>query len=112
MLFQAYHYLACVAGAKRGGERKAQEKNPPLFFPSSQSPTLTKPATQGNPCLPLVNYSTVQLFDCRVGKRPRGGGGVTPLYKLYRYMPPRRVGILRRFGLKTGIHFTQFSLES
>ena len=113
MLFQAYHYLACVEGAKRGGERKAQEKNPPLLFPSSQSPTLTKPATQGNPCLPLVNYSTVQLFDCRVGKRPSGGGrGFTPLYKLYRYMPPHRVGILRRFGLKTGIHFAHFSLES
>ena len=27
-------------------------------------------------------------------------------------MPPHRVGILRRFGLKTGIHFAQFSLES
>ena len=27
-------------------------------------------------------------------------------------MPPHQVGILRRFGLKTGIHFAQFSLES
>ena len=27
-------------------------------------------------------------------------------------MPPHRVGILRRFGLKTGIHFAHFSLES
>ena len=38
--------------------------------------------------------------------------GVTPLYKSYRYVPPRRVGFLRRFGLKTGIHFAHFSLES
>ena len=34
--------------------------------------------------------------------------GVTPLYKPYSYMPPYRVGFLRRFGLKTGIHFAHF----
>ena len=39
------------------------------------------------------------------------GGGGTPLYKLYRHVPPHRVGFLRRFGLKTGIHFTHFCLE-
>ena len=33
-----------------------------------------------------------------------GGGGGTPLYKPYRYVPPHRVGSLRRFGLKTVIH--------
>ena len=32
-----------------------------------------------------------------------GGEGGTPLYKLYRYVPPHRVGFLRGFGLKTGI---------
>ena len=42
----------------------------------------------------------------------RGGGGGTPLYKLYRHVPPHRVGFLRRFGLKTGIHFAHFGLES
>ena len=43
----------------------------------------------------------------------RGGGG-TPLYKPYRYVPPppHRVGFLRLFGLKTGIHFAPFGLES
>ena len=35
----------------------------------------------------------------------------TPLYKPYRHVPPHRVGFLRRFGLKTGIHFTHFCLE-
>ena len=40
----------------------------------------------------------------------RGGG--TPLYKLYRHVPPHRVGFLHRFGLKTGIHLAHFGLES
>ena len=26
-------------------------------------------------------------------------------------MPPHRVGFLRRFGLKTGIHFAHFGLD-
>ena len=42
---------------------------------------------------------------------PRGGGG-TPLYKLYKKVPPHRVGFLCRFGLKTGIHFAHFGLKS
>ena len=33
------------------------------------------------------------------------GGGSTPLYKPYRYVPPHRLGFLRRFGLKTGMVF-------
>ena len=32
-------------------------------------------------------------------------GGSSPLYKLYRYVPPHRVGFLRHFGLKTGTDF-------
>ena len=40
-----------------------------------------------------------------------GEGGGSPLYKLYRYVPPHRVGFLRRFVLKTGIHFAHFGLE-
>ena len=40
----------------------------------------------------------------------RGGGG-TPLYKPYRYVPPHRVEFLRCFGLKTGVHFAHFGLE-
>ena len=27
-------------------------------------------------------------------------------------MPPHRVGVMARFGLKTGIHFAHFGLES
>ena len=43
----------------------------------------------------------------------RGGGEKgTPLYKTYRYVPPQRVRFLRRFGLKTGIDFAHFGLES
>ena len=35
---------------------------------------------------------------------PRGG---TPLYKLYRYVPPHPV-VVHRFGLKTGLNFAHF----
>ena len=31
-----------------------------------------------------------------------GGGGGTPLYRPYKYVPPKRVWVLCRFGLKTG----------
>ena len=30
----------------------------------------------------------------------------------FQYLPPQRVGFLRRFGMKTGIHFTHLGLES
>ena len=46
------------------------------------------------------------------GGKGRGGRGGTPLYKPYRYVPPQRVGFLRRFGLKKGTDFAHFSLES
>ena len=36
----------------------------------------------------------------------------TPLYKLYRYVPPQRVWFLSRFGLKTGIDFDYYVLKS
>ena len=45
------------------------------------------------------------------GKCHSSPGG-TPLYKPYRYVPPQRVGFLRRFGLKTGIDFPHFGPES
>ena len=45
-------------------------------------------------------------------KTPPGGGGATLLYNPYRYVPPQRVGYLGRFGLKTGIRFAHFGLES
>ena len=41
-----------------------------------------------------------------------GGAGEIPLYKLYRYVPPHWVGFLCRFGLKRGVHFAYFGLES
>ena len=41
-----------------------------------------------------------------------GRGGSTPLYNLSRDVPPHRVGFLRCFGLKTGILFAHFGLES
>ena len=50
--------------------------------------------------------------DSTTGTSSRRGGGGTPLYKLYRYVPPHRVGFFRRFGLKTDIHSAHFGLES
>ena len=41
--------------------------------------------------------------------KSRGG---TPLYKVYRYVPPQRVWFLSRFGLKTGIDFDNYGLKS
>ena len=41
-----------------------------------------------------------------------GGGRSSPLYKPYKYVPSQRVGFLNRFGLKTGIDFAHFRLES
>ena len=38
-------------------------------------------------------------------------GGRTPLYEVYRYVPPQRVWFLSRFGLKTGIDFEHFGLK-
>ena len=58
------------------------------------------------------------IITCRidsVAPPQRGGGGGrggTPLYKPYRYVPPQRVGFLCPFGLKTGIDFAHFGLES
>ena len=46
-----------------------------------------------------------------LGKSENPGGGGTPLYKPYRYVPPQRVGFLRRFGLQTGIHFAHLGME-
>lgn len=40
------------------------------------------------------------------------GLGGTFLNKLYRYVPPQRVGFLQHFGLKTSVDFAYFVLES
>ena len=37
--------------------------------------------------------------------------GSTPLYKVYRYVPPQRAWCLSRFGLETGIDFKHFGLK-
>ena len=50
-------------------------------------------------------FSRIFVFKNKrkIGTRLPGGG--TSLYKPYRYVPPHRVGFLRRFGLKTGVVF-------
>ena len=58
----------------------------------------------------FLSWETTQWH--RGGKGRGGEGGGTPLYKPYRYVPPQRVGFLRRFGLKKGTDSAHFSLES
>ena len=58
----------------------------------------------GNSCIQLTYFGPAAGLG--------GGGGATPLYKPYRYVPPHRVGFMRRFGLKKDIHFAHFGLES
>ena len=61
------------------------------------------------PCMVYLSFSPqVMKFE----PVPRYTGGSTPLYKPYRYVPPHREGVLRRFALKTDIHFAHFDLES
>ena len=60
-----------------------------------------------NPC--LIMRAILRLNDPACVFCPGGG---PPLEKLYRYVPSHPVGFLRRFGLKTGIHFAHFCLES
>ena len=50
-------------------------------------------------------------FGSSSANYPARGGG-TPLDKPYRNVPPQWVWFLGLFGLKTGIDFAQFGLES
>ena len=55
----------------------------------------------------LANVDNAMTYSLR-----EGGGGGTHLYKPYRYVPRPSGRVLRRFDLKTGIHFGHFGLES
>ena len=53
------------------------------------------------------------LFPSQVGGVGGGvGWGSTLLNKTYNYVPPQKLWVLRHFGLKRGIHFAHFGLES
>ena len=47
-----------------------------------------------------------------MGKIPEGGRVLPYISHIGMCMPPHLVELLRRFGLKTGIHFAHFGLES
>ena len=57
-----------------------------------------------------VNGKAIHFSISIWAKTPRG----TNLYKAYEYVPPQsqKVWCLRRFGLKTGVGFAHFGLES
>ena len=54
-----------------------------------------------NPCI-LILIQLISVIPTRGG---------TPLYEVYKYVPPQRVWFLSRFGLKTGIDFEHFGLK-
>ena len=60
----------------------------------------------------LLKVSSRNLKSIGLIESPWGGGGGTSLYEQYRYVPPHRMGFGGLFGLKTGIHFAHFGLES
>ena len=85
---------------------------------SRQSPN-SRPLSFGDPegfChpspLPLSPHPSFHQMGCWSTALPAGGGGSTPLYKLYRYVTPQSVWFLSRFGLKTGIDFDHYGLKS
>ena len=88
------------SGGSRGGARGGP--GPPLFFDQNEARTVEKLFLESGP--PLS-----QGLDDRA---PLLSESDPPLYKPYRYVPPHRVGFLRRFGLKTGTDFDHFDLES
>ena len=73
-------------------------------FLSLLSPKYPSPFICKNSLLSIV-------FTNSLDQAPPPEGG-TPLYKLYRYVPPQRVWLLSRFGLKTGIDFDHYGLKS
>ena len=54
-----------------------------------------------------VLLSTLMSLRNKILKTDYTPGG-TPLYKPCRYVPPKRVWFLRRFGLKTALDFAHF----
>ena len=61
--------------------------------------------------LDACKYKPHALIFLGKSENPGGLEG-TSIYKPYMYVPPQRVGFLRRFGLKTGKGFVHLGLES
>ena len=59
-----------------------------------------------------VNIGVLYTAGPSLLKKTVTRGRDTSLYKLYRFLLPHRVGFLRRFDLKTGIHFAHFGQGS
>ena len=76
-------------------KRKSSCFRRPINFPFETSSQMN--------CFRRLNVST---WGSKIGRAD------AVVYKLYRYVPSHRVGFLRCFGLKTGLHFANFGLES
>ena len=60
----------------------------------------------------LIKLIVFILDICHLSLVKSRGGVLPYIKKPRRYVPPQRVGSLRRFGLKKGIDFVQFVLGS
>ena len=63
-----------------------------------------------NLALPKITIGLNPNLSCRA-LIPRVGVGGTPIYGLYRYVQPQRVGFFSRFGHKQGINFGHFGYK-
>ena len=59
----------------------------------------------------VTTKGVVTVLDC-TSVCPGGGGGYSLILAIKICATPHRVGFLSRFGLKTGIDFAHFGLES
>ena len=53
----------------------------------------------------IHGYLTGDVVFGNDGHYARDGKGSVPLYKPCRFVPPKRVGFMYRFSLKTGVDF-------
>ena len=60
-----------------------------------------------NECFSIPGHTGFVYYG--PGKELTPGGYITPLYGLYRYVRPQRVGFFSRFGHKQGINFGHFA---
>ena len=72
-------------------------------WPLHQHTTRREP----NQCI----YAYKDFYGGKAHIPTTGGGGVTALYKPYRYVPPQMVGFSFHSSLKTGTDFAHFDLE-
>ena len=83
-----------------------------VFVHACTNTSVHKMVTDAGLPITKTNKGKYHWDQTKANQVQRGGGGGTPLYKLYRYVPPQRVWFFSRFGLKMGVDFDHYSLNS